>query len=52
MHPAAQEPDGADRVRPDDKKRSQDAGFDLHMVKPVDPAALERLLAGLKATTG
>ena len=36
----------------DDKKKSRDAGFDLHMVKPVDPAALEKMLAGLKATTG
>ena len=28
-----------------DRRRSQQAGFDLHPVKPVDPAALERLLA-------
>jgi CheY-like chemotaxis protein len=27
----------------EDKRRSQEAGFDLHMVKPVDPAALEKL---------
>jgi PAS domain S-box-containing protein len=32
----------------DDRCRSQDAGFDQHMVKPVDPAALEKLLAELK----
>ena len=32
----------------DDKRRSQEAGFDHHMVKPVDPAALEKLLAGLQ----
>jgi hypothetical protein len=36
------------------KKRTADAhrkaGFNFHMVKPVDPLALERLLAGLKAT--
>jgi PAS domain S-box-containing protein len=36
----------------DDRRKSQEAGFNFHMVKPVDPAALERLLAGLKATTG
>jgi PAS domain S-box-containing protein len=35
----------------EDKQRSQEAGFNLHMVKPVEPAALEKLLAGLKATT-
>ena len=31
----------------EDKCRSKEAGFNFHMVKPVDPAALERLLAGL-----
>ncbi|MBY0513938.1 MAG: response regulator, partial [Gemmataceae bacterium] len=36
----------------EDKKKSQDAGFDLHMVKPVDPAALEKLLAEMTAATG
>ena len=29
-----------------DKQRSEEAGFDHHLVKPVDPAQLERLLAG------
>ena len=31
----------------EDKRRSQAAGFDRHLVKPVEPAALERLLATL-----
>ncbi len=31
----------------DDKRRSKEAGFNFHMVKPVEPAALEKLLAGL-----
>jgi PAS domain S-box-containing protein len=34
----------------DDRSRSQEAGFDFHLVKPVAPAALEKLLAGLSAT--
>jgi PAS domain S-box-containing protein len=35
----------------EDKRRSQEAGFSFHMVKPVDPAALENLLAGLRTET-
>jgi len=31
----------------DDKRRSKVAGFNFHLVKPIDPTALERLLAGL-----
>jgi CheY-like chemotaxis protein len=31
----------------DDRRRTEDAGFDHHMVKPVDPAALAQLLASL-----
>ncbi len=31
--------------QPEDKQRSRSAGFDHHLVKPVDPSALERLLA-------
>ena len=31
----------------DDRRKSQEAGFDHHMVKPVDPQALMKLLAGL-----
>jgi CheY-like chemotaxis protein len=30
-----------------DRKRSDEAGFDLHMVKPIDPAVVKRLLADL-----
>ncbi len=32
----------------DDVRRSQDAGFDRHMVKPVDPVALMQQMAGLQ----
>ena len=31
-----------------DRRRSKEAGIDHHLVKPVDPAALERLLAELR----
>ncbi|MGH7694495.1 MAG: ATP-binding protein [Gemmatimonadaceae bacterium] len=31
----------------DDKRRADEAGFDQHFTKPVNPAALERLIAGL-----
>jgi signal transduction histidine kinase/CheY-like chemotaxis protein len=34
----------------EDKRRSKEAGFNFHMVKPVDPTALEKLLAGLLVT--
>jgi CheY-like chemotaxis protein len=30
----------------DDLRRGRDAGFDLHVLKPVDPGELERLLIG------
>jgi CheY-like chemotaxis protein len=30
----------------EDKRRATEAGFDQHFTKPVDPAVLERLLAG------
>ena len=29
----------------EDRRRSMDAGFDHHMVKPLDPDALQRVLA-------
>jgi len=33
----------------DDRRRTEEAGFNQHMVKPVDPAALMELLASLSA---
>ena len=30
----------------EDRRRSKEAGFDHHLVKPADPEALHRLLAG------
>ena len=38
--------------QPEDKRSSQDAGFDQHLVKPVDPQALADLLAGVMANGG
>jgi DNA-binding response OmpR family regulator len=32
----------------EDRRRSREAGFDQHMVKPVDPQDLLKLLAGLQ----
>jgi CheY-like chemotaxis protein len=31
-----------------DRQRTRNAGFDRHLVKPVDPAALQDLLAAVK----
>jgi CheY-like chemotaxis protein len=31
----------------DDRRRTEEAGFDYHMVKPVDPDTLVKLLASL-----
>jgi CheY-like chemotaxis protein len=36
----------------DDRRKSQEAGFDVHMVKPIDPKDLEKLLATLTTATG
>jgi CheY-like chemotaxis protein len=33
---------------PEDRQRAKDAGFDAHLVKPVDPDDLSRLLARLE----
>ena len=36
-----------------DRERSREAGFDVHLVKPVDPKDVRRLLsAGRKAAAG
>ncbi|CAG1000597.1 partial Transcriptional regulatory protein WalR, partial [Gammaproteobacteria bacterium] len=35
-----------------DKEKSRAAGFDQHLVKPIDSAELERLLDGLQHETG
>lgn len=35
-----------------DRRTSKEAGFDFHMVKPVDAAELEKLLMGLPAAGG
>lgn len=32
----------------EDRQRSSEVGLNLHMVKPVEPAALEKLLANLR----
>jgi len=32
----------------DDKQRAREAGFDVHLVKPIDPETLNRLLASIK----
>jgi CheY-like chemotaxis protein len=34
----------------EDKRRSHEAGFDTHLVKPVEPEALEKLLARVGET--
>ena len=34
----------------EDLRRSRDAGFDRHLVKPVDPAEIERLLDSIDGT--
>ena len=36
----------------EDKRRAAEAGFNHHLTKPADPAALETLLAGARPATG
>ncbi len=36
----------------EDKRRTREAGFDHHMVKPADPAALQALLASVRGPDG
>jgi two-component system, chemotaxis family, CheB/CheR fusion protein len=36
----------------EDRIRARDAGFDHHMVKPVEPALLEKLIAELPRRGG
>jgi PAS domain S-box-containing protein len=38
------------RSQDEDRRRSHEAGFDFHLVKPVEPAALEKLLAIVPST--
>jgi CheY-like chemotaxis protein len=35
--------------RPEDRRQSREAGIDLHLLKPVDPGVLLRLLAQVEA---
>lgn len=37
--------------QPDDVKRARDAGFDAHLLKPIDPDALTDVLTTVKPTT-
>jgi CheY-like chemotaxis protein len=36
--------------REDDKRKAAEAGFDRHFTKPIDPAALERLIADFQSS--
>ncbi|MEX2497132.1 MAG: PAS domain S-box protein [Woeseia sp.] len=36
----------------EDRRRTTEAGFDYHLVKPLQPAVLEALMADLKSTQG
>jgi CheY-like chemotaxis protein len=33
----------------EDRRRAREAGFDLHMTKPIDPTELERVLSSVAA---
>ena len=41
---------GTGRGQDEDRRRSQEAGFDLHIVEPVELAVLEKLSAELKSS--
>jgi CheY-like chemotaxis protein len=32
----------------EDRRRSREAGFDAHLTKPIEPVAMEQLLAGIR----
>ena len=57
---SAEQPWGRDMVlvaltgwgQEEDKRRALEAGFDHHLIKPVDPAALEKLLSRLDPRAG
>jgi CheY-like chemotaxis protein len=36
----------------EDRRKSREAGFDAHLVKPIDPGTLEQLLADVNRATG
>ncbi len=38
--------------QPDDRRRSADAGFDHHLIKPVEPDQLEKILADMAPAPG
>ena len=38
--------------RDEDKRRGQDAGFDHHLTKPVDPSTVDRLLMDIAGQGG
>jgi CheY-like chemotaxis protein len=38
--------------QPDDVKRAREAGFDAHLLKPVDPEALAGVLSSARLTRG
>jgi hypothetical protein len=35
----------------EDRRKSEEVGFNTHLVKPVEPSALEKLLANLPSKT-
>ena len=37
--------------QPDDVKRARDAGFDAHLLKPIDPGALTDVLSAIRPVT-